>query len=65
VRNFERAYALKALRGDFHRLDVIATPQDQEDMSRFENEGGPPAPEPVLTAGHASAVDEAVVAAQS
>jgi hypothetical protein len=33
-------YALKALRGDFQRLNTVVTPQDREDLARFEGEGG-------------------------
>jgi len=38
-------YALKAIRGDFQPMSLIPTPQDREDLSRFEGEGGPPAAE--------------------
>jgi hypothetical protein len=65
-------YALKALRGDFQRLDVVTTPQDREDLARFEGEGGPPAPEPDRPAdaahpdaAHPAVVHEAIRAAQS
>jgi hypothetical protein len=36
---YER-YALKVLRGDFHHLAVVRTPEEREDLSRFEGEGG-------------------------
>lgn len=64
-------YALKALRGDFQRLDVVTTPQDREDLARFEDEGGPAAPEEKpADAAHPDAanpevVHEAIRAAQS
>ena len=65
-------YALKALRGDFQRLDVVTTPQDREDLARFEGEGGPPAAEPERPAdaahpdaAHPAVVHEAIRAAQS
>lgn len=64
-------YALKALRGDFQRLDVVTTPQDREDLSRFEGEGGPPAVTPTPAdaaepdAAHPAVVREAIRAAQS
>lgn len=60
----QERYALKALRGDFQRLTLVNTPQDLEDHSRFEGEGGPPAPEPPLAASDPSAVDEALRAAR-
>jgi len=64
-------YALKALRGDFQRLDVVTTPQDREDLARFEGEGGPPTPEDNPAdaahrdAGDPKVVHEAIRAAQS
>jgi hypothetical protein len=64
-------YALKALRGDFQRLDVVTTPQDREDLARFEGEGGPPAPEEkpadaaTPDAANPAVVHEAIRAAQS
>lgn len=57
-------YALKALRGDFQKLDVVTTPQDREDLSRFEGEGGAVAPEPVLDASDPEIVQEALRAAK-
>jgi hypothetical protein len=57
-------YALKALRGDFQRLDVVTTSQDIEDLARFEGEGGPAAPLPGPAATHPVVVDQAVQAAQ-
>jgi hypothetical protein len=62
--DYER-YALKALRGDFQRLDVVTTPQDREDLSRFEGEGGAPAPEPVRDASDPEIVNEAIRAARA
>jgi hypothetical protein len=58
-------YALKALRGDFQRLDAVTTPQEREDLARFEDEGGPPAPEPKPDAGDPHIVNEAIRAAQA
>jgi hypothetical protein len=58
-------YALKALRGDFRPLATVVTPQDREDLSRFEGEGGPPAPLPDHDAGHEAVVNEALRAVQS
>jgi len=64
-------YALKALRGDFQHLDVVTTPQDREDLARFEGEGGPPAPDNKPEdaahpdAAHPAVVHEAIRAAQS
>ena len=37
----QERYALKAIRGDFQPMNLITTPQDREDLSRFEGEGGP------------------------
>ena len=46
---YER-YALKALRGDFHQIAAVMTPDDREAISTFEGEGGmacgPATPEP-------------------
>lgn len=46
---YER-YALKALRGDFHQIAAVMTPDDREAISTFEGEGGmaygPARPEP-------------------
>src|SRR5262249_37415083 len=46
---YER-YALKALRGDFHQIATVMTPDDREAISTFEGEGGmaygPATPEP-------------------
>jgi hypothetical protein len=46
---YER-YALKALRGDFHQIAAVMTPDDREAISTFEGEGGmaygPTRPEP-------------------
>jgi hypothetical protein len=36
---YER-YALKALRGDFHQIAAVMTPDDREAISTFEGEGG-------------------------
>jgi len=57
-------YALKALRGDFQPLALTTTPQDREAHSRFEDEGGPPLPEPPPDAGDSAIVNEAVQAVQ-
>lgn len=38
--------ALKMIRGDFQVETLTTTPQDREDLSRFENEGGSPAKSP-------------------
>jgi len=62
--NHER-YALKALRGDFQPLAIVATPQDREDLARFEGEGGPPADLPCQDAGHPAVINEAIRASQS
>jgi len=59
--NHER-YALKAIRGDFQRLAFVTTPQDREEIARFEGEGGPPAPEP-KPEPHIETVTEALDAA--
>jgi hypothetical protein len=58
-------YALKALRGDFQRLDTVVTPQDREDLSRLEGEGGPPAPEYSSDASDPEIVNEAIRAVRS
>jgi len=58
-------YALKALRGDFQPLAAVTTPQDREDLARFEGEGGPPAETPGTDAGDSAAVHEALRAARS
>jgi len=58
-------YALKALRGDFQRLDAVVTPQDREDISRLEGEGGPPAPEYCCDASDPEIVNEAIRAVRS
>jgi hypothetical protein len=52
---YER-YALKALRGDFHHLAVIHTPEEREAVSRFEDEGGA-----VVEAEHVDAADPTAV----
>lgn len=56
-------YALKALRGDFHRVAVVTTPQDREDLSRFEGEGGAVVDDPGPDAGDPEIVNEAIRAA--
>jgi hypothetical protein len=61
--NCER-YALKALRGDFHPLARVTTPQDREDLSRFEGEGGAVAPTPAPDASAAEVVEDAIRAAK-
>lgn len=58
-------FALKALRGDFQRLDRVTTPQDREDLSRFESEGGPAPLDAHPDAGDLEIVHAAVKAAQS
>jgi len=58
-------FALKALRGDFRRLDSVVTPQDREDLSRLEGEGGPPAPEYSSDASDPEIVIEAIRAVRS
>lgn len=58
-------FALKALRGDFQRLAGVVTPQEREDLSRFENEGGPAAPEPGPDASDPHIVNEAIRAVKS
>lgn len=58
-------YALKALRGDFQRLDTVITPQDREDLSRFEGEGGLAVEDSNEDASDPHIVHEAVKAAQS
>lgn len=62
--NHER-YALKALRGDFQRLNVVVTPQDREDLARFEGEGGAVVPDSVPDASDPEIVNHAIRAAQS
>jgi len=56
----QERYALKAIRGDFHPMSLITTPQDREDLSRFEGEGGPPLPEPEAHASDPAIVNEAL-----
>jgi hypothetical protein len=56
-------YALKALRGDFHRVAVVTTPQDREDLSRFEGEGGAVIDDPGPDASDPEIVNEAIRAA--
>jgi len=56
----QERYALKAIRGDFHPMSLITTPQDREDLSRFEGEGGPPLPEPEPHASDPAIVNEAL-----
>jgi len=58
-------YALKALRGDFQPLAVVTTPQDREDLSRFEGEGGLTAEPDGPDACHPAVVNEALRAARS
>jgi hypothetical protein len=58
-------YALKALRGDFRSLAVVVTPAEREDWARFEDEGGPVAPDPGPESSAPEVVEEAVRAAQS
>ena len=58
-------YALKALRGDFHRLESVTTPRDREDLSRFEGEGGPALPEVNPDASDPEIVNEAIRAVRS
>ena len=53
-------YALKALRGDFQKLDLVTTPRDREDLCRFEDEGGPPAPESWADASDPEIINEAL-----
>ena len=57
-------YALKALRGDFTPLAAVTTPQDREDLARFEGEGGPPSEEVTCDATDPQVVDEALNAAK-
>jgi hypothetical protein len=58
-------YALKALRGDFHRVAAAKTPQDREDLSRFEGEGGAVVEyDPAPDASDPEIVNEAIRAAQ-
>jgi hypothetical protein len=56
----QERYALKAIRGDFQPISLITTPQDREDLSRFEGEGGPAAEEPASEAGDPAIVNEAL-----
>lgn len=58
-------FALKALRGDFQPLAVMTTPQDREDLARFEGEGGCAAEPPSHDAGNPAVVSEALRAARS
>jgi len=51
-------YALKALRGDFKSLAVVVTPAEREDWARFEDEGGPVAPDPGPESNAPEAVEE-------
>jgi len=53
-------YALKAIRGDFQPMNLITTPQDREDLSRFEGEGGPPIADPAPDASDPVIVNEAL-----
>lgn len=53
-------YALKALRGDFTPLAVVTTPQDREDLARFEGEGGPPSEDLGCDACDPAVVNEAL-----
>jgi hypothetical protein len=57
--------ALKALRGDFQPVAAVTTPQDREDLSRFEGEGGAVVPDPGPDAGDPEVVDAAIRAARS
>jgi len=61
----QERYALKAIRGDFQPMNAITTPQDREDLSRFEGEGGPPVPEPGPDASDPAIVNEALRATKS
>lgn len=61
----QERYALKAIRGDFQPISLITTPQDREDLSRFEGEGGPAAEEPGPDAGDPAIVNEALRATRS
>lgn len=56
----QERYALKAIRGDFQPMNLITTPQEREDLSRFEGEGGPPAPEQASDASDPAIVNEAL-----
>jgi hypothetical protein len=58
-------YALKALRGDFQRLGAVVTPQDREDLARFEGEGGAVVPDPAPDASDPEVVNEAIRAVKS
>jgi len=58
-------YALKALRGDFQRLNAVVTPQDREDLARFEDEGGSIVGDSAPDASDPEIVNHAVRAAQS
>jgi hypothetical protein len=57
--------ALKALRGDFQPVATVTTPQDREDLSRFEGEGGACVVDPIPDAGDAEVVEAAIRAARS
>jgi hypothetical protein len=48
-------HALQIMRGDFQPESLATTPQDREDLSRFENEGGAPAGIPGPDAGTSAA----------
>jgi len=61
----QERYALKALRGDFQSMSQITTPQDREDLSRFEGEGGPPAEDPSPDASDPAIVIEVLRATKS
>jgi hypothetical protein len=61
----QERYALKAIRGDFQPMNLITTPQDREDLSRFEGEGGPPLPELEPHASDPAVVNEALRATKS
>jgi len=56
----QERYALKAIRGDFQPMNLITTPQDREDLSRFEGEGGPPPLEPEADASDPAVITEAL-----
>jgi hypothetical protein len=57
-------YALKALRGDFTPLAVVTTPQDREDLARFEGEGGPPSEDVSSGAIDPQVINDALQAAR-
>ncbi len=57
-------YALKALRGDFRKLDTVITPEDREALANLENEGGIVAAPRLPEAGDPQAVGEAIRAVQ-